>query len=116
MNKHKITWVFILLLPPLLFGRIEFEKRTIEFAADLSTESVEVSFPFEVLGKEPMVLQHIQATCGCTTPEVGKKQFLPGEKGEIKVKFDFGERRAARMLPHALEMSDQLKRASASVN
>lgn len=40
-------------------------------------------FEFENTGKEPLILQNVQASCGCTTPEWPKNPILPGEKAKI---------------------------------
>ncbi len=40
-------------------------------------------FEFTNEGKEPLVLQNVQASCGCTTPEWPKSPILPGQKAKI---------------------------------
>jgi len=48
----------------------------------------ECEFKFTNTGKEPLIIQNCQSTCGCTVPACPKdKPVKPGEKGSIKVKY-----------------------------
>lgn len=44
-------------------------------------------FEFTNVGKEPMIIQSVSASCGCTTPDWPKQPILPGKKGKIKVMY-----------------------------
>ncbi len=39
-------------------------------------------------GKEPLLLENVQASCGCTNPEWSKEAIAPGSSAEIKVGFN----------------------------
>jgi len=39
-------------------------------------------------GTEPLVIENIQASCGCTTPEWKKEPVAPGKDTEIKVGYN----------------------------
>jgi hypothetical protein len=47
-------------------------------------------YDFEVInsGNEPLVIQNIVASCGCTTPEWTKEPIAPGQKGKITALYD----------------------------
>lgn len=45
-------------------------------------------FEFTNTGKEPLIIQSVTASCGCTTPEWPKQPILPGKKGKIKVMYN----------------------------
>jgi hypothetical protein len=45
-------------------------------------------FEFTNTGAAPLVLQNVQPTCGCTTPEWSKEPVKPGAKGYIKATFN----------------------------
>lgn len=49
---------------------------------------VEHTFAFTNTGKIPLVISDARSTCGCTVPEKPQEPIAPGEKGEIKVKFN----------------------------
>lgn len=51
-------------------------------------QKLEVVFTFTNKGKKPLVIKTVQATCGCTVPEVPKEPVMPGNKGLIKAVFD----------------------------
>ena len=39
-------------------------------------------------GKEPLVIQNVQASCGCTTPEWTKQPIPAGAKGKVTAIYD----------------------------
>jgi hypothetical protein len=49
-----------------------------------------VTHNFEVVntGKEPLLLENVQASCGCTTPEWSKDAIQPGASTTIKVGYN----------------------------
>jgi len=48
----------------------------------------EHKFEFENVGKEPLMIQSANASCGCTTPEWPKEPILPHHKGVITVRYN----------------------------
>ncbi len=49
---------------------------------------VEHTFSFTNTGSEPLVLNSVLSSCGCTIPEWSKEPIMPMGKGEIKVSFN----------------------------
>ncbi len=49
---------------------------------------VEVSWRFKNTGDKPLVVQNVQAGCGCTVAERPNEPVPPGAEGRIKAKFD----------------------------
>ncbi|RYY60290.1 MAG: DUF1573 domain-containing protein [Chitinophagaceae bacterium] len=49
-----------------------------------------VFYSFEIVNvsNEPLTLQNVQATCGCTTPEWSKEPIAPGATAIIKVGYN----------------------------
>ncbi len=45
-------------------------------------------FNFTNTGTEPLVITHAKGSCGCTVPTYPKEPILPGEVGQIKVRYD----------------------------
>ena len=39
-------------------------------------------------GKEPLLLENVQASCGCTTPEWNREPIAPGAAASIKVGYN----------------------------
>lgn len=50
------------------------------------------SFPFKNSGDDSVTITEISSSCGCTTAELEKKTYAPGESGEIVAKFKIGSR------------------------
>jgi len=94
--KRSITLLFAILIcfPILNFAqdaksRIAFEKLQHNFGTfseELGVQSV--AFNFKNDGKVPLILNNVQASCGCTTPEWTREPVAPGAKGIIKVSYD----------------------------
>jgi len=51
-------------------------------------ELVQYNFRFRNSGNNPLVIQNVSASCGCTVPEKPEKPIQPGEIGFIKVTFN----------------------------
>lgn len=45
-------------------------------------------FKFKNTGKSPLKLVDVKSSCGCTVPSYSKEDIMPGEKGEITVKYN----------------------------
>ncbi len=46
------------------------------------------NFTFTNSGNIPLVIQHVEASCGCTTPEWSQEPILPSKQGFIKVSYN----------------------------
>lgn len=48
------------------------------------------TYNFEIIntGTEPLRLENVQASCGCTTPEWSKEPIAPGASAHIKVGYN----------------------------
>lgn len=64
-----------------------FVAETHDFGNLLEGPEAEVDFIFTNTGKEPLIIQQCTASCGCTTPDWTKEPILPGQRGNIKVKY-----------------------------
>lgn len=67
---------------------IEFESIVFDFGhIDYGSEGV-CSFTLTNKGTEPLIINNVRASCGCTTPDWTKDPIKPGDKGEVKVKYN----------------------------
>lgn len=39
-------------------------------------------------GKNPLIISAVKPGCGCTAPDYTKEPIMPGQKGQITLKFD----------------------------
>lgn len=67
---------------------IEFENKNYNFGNIVKGEIVEHSYFFTNTGNIDLVIEEVDPSCGCTTPEWTKEPIKPGERGKILVKFD----------------------------
>ncbi len=68
----------------ITFDQLEHDFGT--FQEDAGPQSY--NFQFVNQGNSPLILNNVQASCGCTTPEWTQKPIAPGEKGFIKVSYN----------------------------
>lgn len=67
---------------------IKFEKTTHDFGTVKWGGNGDCEFKFTNTGKEPLILNVCQGSCGCTVPTCPKEPILPGKTGVIKVHYD----------------------------
>lgn len=70
-------------------AHIAFDKLKHDFGSfkeELGSQTV--SFNFKNTGSVPLILNNVQVSCGCTTPEWTREPVAPGAKGIIKVSYD----------------------------
>jgi hypothetical protein len=67
---------------------ITFESETIDYGTIDQGANGERVFVFTNTGKEPLIITNTKGSCGCTVPTRPTDPIAPGEKGEIKVKYD----------------------------
>jgi len=67
---------------------ISFEKTVHDYGTIAYGSDGTCYFKFTNTGKEPLILQQPQSSCGCTVPTWPKEPILPGESNEIKVTYN----------------------------
>lgn len=51
-------------------------------------ESVEHVYEVTNTGNNPLIISMVKPACGCTAPDYTKEPILPGQKGQITLRFD----------------------------
>ena len=67
---------------------LTFDKDAFEFGVVNEGNVVTHTYEFTNTGNTPLILQAVQVSCGCTTPEYSKAPIAPGKKGKVKIAFD----------------------------
>jgi len=67
---------------------ITFDTTEHNFGDIKQGDVVEHTFTFTNTGNEPLVIERVDVTCGCTTPSWTKEPVMPGKKGTITAKFN----------------------------
>ena len=69
-------------------SKIEFETTVIDYGTiKKGADGIRV-FKFKNTGNAPLVVSAVKSSCGCTVPKKPEAPILPGEDGEIQVKYD----------------------------
>ena len=68
--------------PVLGLARLEHD-----FGEIWDLEEQQTVFNFENKGEGPLIIEEVKASCGCTTPTLDKKTYLPGEAGTLQIAF-----------------------------
>ncbi len=67
---------------------ISFILKEYDFGTIKFNQKAEYNFIFTNSGKEPLIIQNVETSCGCTVPEWTKEFVKHGEKGKITIKYD----------------------------
>lgn len=87
----QILSIFLVLTTSLLLAqpKIEFKNTTHDYGNIKEDGGLaETEFVFTNRGNQPLVLNDVKATCGCTTPNWTKDPIIPGKTGTIKVSYN----------------------------
>jgi hypothetical protein len=67
---------------------IQLKETSYDFGKIQQGRPVTHNFELVNTGKEPLMLENVQASCGCTTPEWSKEAIQPGATSVIKVGYN----------------------------
>jgi hypothetical protein len=93
MMKQLITILFIGLISFYVnaqekVAKIDFKSDTVDYGTiEKGADGLRV-FEFTNTGDAPLIVSKVTSSCGCTVPKWSKEPILPGQKGEIQVKYD----------------------------
>jgi len=68
--------------------RIRFDTESFDFGRIIQGKEIDHQFEFTNIGSAPLVINNVEATCGCTTPFYPFIPIEPGERGKISVHFN----------------------------
>ncbi|RIJ41791.1 DUF1573 domain-containing protein [Pontibacter oryzae] len=67
---------------------LTFEETEHNFGDITQGDVVEHTFKFKNTGNQPLVIERVDVSCGCTTPDWTKEPVMPGKSGFITAKFN----------------------------
>ncbi len=67
--------------------KMDFEATTVDYGTIEHNSDPYRVFKFKNNGGEPLIISHAKGSCGCTVPEYSKDPVMPGQSGEIKVRY-----------------------------
>ena len=66
---------------------IAFEESVHDFGSVGPSSLNSVDFAFTNTGNAVLKIENFHAPCGCTVPELDKREYAPGESGKIRVRY-----------------------------
>ena len=67
---------------------INFDTEVIDYGTIIQNSNGIRIFTFTNSGSEPLMITKVKTSCGCTVPTYSKNPILPGQKGQIEIKYD----------------------------
>lgn len=67
---------------------IEFETEVINYGTIEQNSNGTKIFSFTNAGDAPLIINNVKTSCGCTVPRYSKEPILPGESGELEIKYN----------------------------
>ena len=91
----KIILLFVLSFCSTVFinaqekvAKLKFESKVIDYGTiEKGADGVRV-FKFTNIGEAPLIVSNVKSSCGCTIPKKPEAPVMPGETGEIEVKYN----------------------------
>ncbi|HXS36917.1 MAG TPA: DUF1573 domain-containing protein [Flavipsychrobacter sp.] len=87
-QKHATANVSAAPATSLTASNMAFSTESHDFGTVPEGPAAQYDFKFKNTGNEPIILQKVQPSCGCTTPSYSKDPILPGKEGIIKVSYN----------------------------
>ncbi|MBL7726101.1 MAG: DUF1573 domain-containing protein [Dinghuibacter sp.] len=67
---------------------VQWVNENFDFGKVAEGPQVEVMYKVKNIGKNPLVIESVEKTCGCTETFKPEKPIMPGEEGIIKARYD----------------------------
>jgi hypothetical protein len=88
MKRNMFVLIFLLAAVLIAKPTLRFKNATLDFGEVASGKIVDINFEFENTGSDILYIKNVIPACGCTTADLVKKDYQPGEKGTISSKFN----------------------------
>ena len=73
-------------------GQLTWGTTEQTFKSKPQDKEVVAKYKFTNSGAQPIKIENVRTSCGCTTAALTKTDYAPGESGEIEAKFTFSGR------------------------
>lgn len=93
-HMKKVTFFTFLILTTLSLTllaqpKIELVETTYDFGQVKEEDGpIMHEFEFVNVGDAPLIISHVKASCGCTTPNWTKDPVAPGERGYVRAQYN----------------------------
>lgn len=87
-------------------GELKWEQTTIEVHPAFGARQAVGHFTYANVGQTPVHINSVHASCGCTAAHAASDIVPPGEKGEISVIFNMGDRTGTQLRDVTVQSKD----------
>ena len=91
-------------------GSLQFEEDAIRMVGNGSEKQIQATFIFTNRGEYPVIIEDIVTSCGCTTADLDKRMYKPGESGEIAAIYKPGKYEGIKRNRIIVQTNDAEKR------
>ena len=92
VNRIFLLIVFIFSIQTILSqnqtGEIKFYDEIINYGEIKKGSNGIKTFRFKNIGESSITITKVYSSCGCTIPKKPQNPIMPGDEGEIQVKYD----------------------------
>jgi hypothetical protein len=88
LTLKAIVVLFLGLVTPI-FAQLKWDQPQQVFNPRPGEKVVTAKYRFTNTGPSPVAILDVRPSCGCTTATLAKKEYAPGESGEIDAKLNF---------------------------
>lgn len=67
---------------------IKFKTEVVDYGTITQNSNGTRLFSFTNTGNAPLLITKVKTSCGCTVPSYSKAPILPGETGELNIKYN----------------------------
>jgi len=67
---------------------IEFKTEVVDYGTIEQNSDGTRLFTFTNTGDAPLLISRVKTSCGCTVPSYSKAPIMPGDSGELNIKYD----------------------------
>ncbi|QHS62158.1 DUF1573 domain-containing protein [Chitinophaga agri] len=68
-------------------AKIKFKKENVDFGTTPFNKPVTINFEFTNVEKQPVLIENVRTSCGCTAPTWTKAPVLPGKTGTVTTTY-----------------------------
>ena len=84
LNRIVYGILFISIASISARAALKWDNKALDFRPQEETKKIEANFAFTNTGNQPVTIRSISSSCGCTTTDLKKTTYEPGESGVVK--------------------------------
>lgn len=67
---------------------IDFTSEVVDYGTIEQNSDGTRLFTFTNTGNAPLIISEVKTSCGCTVPTYSKEPILPGQEGQLEIKYN----------------------------